>query len=205
MVDTQVSGVCGGKLRGGSNPLLGKSIRYRMLKILQYPNTRLRTAAQRVETFDDKLQKIINELFLTHYNTENCAALAATQLNLKNPQHITVIDFSSKKNQPLCLVNAEIIERIGKHTEEEGCMSVGGGTYEKVTRAAKIKVRAQDRYGNSLEFETDGFMAKCIQHELDHLNGIIFLDYLSSLKRRRIDKRLKKLQRHYRLSKNMDS
>ena len=167
-----------------------------MLKILQYPNPRLKIVAQRVKTFGDELQKIIDEIFLTHYNTENCAALAATQLDLKNPKHITVIDFSPEKNQPLCLVNAEIIKSIGKYTEEEGCMSVDVGTYEKVTRASKIKVRAQDRYGDLLEFEADGFMAKCIQHELDHLNGIIFLDHLSSLKRNRIDKRLKKLQRH---------
>ena len=169
-----------------------------MFKILQYPNPRLKTVAQRVETFDDKLQKIIGELFLTHYNTKNCAALAATQLDLKNPKHIIVIDFSPEKNQPLCLVNTEITERIGRHTEEEGCMSVGGGIYKKITRASRIKVHAQDCYGNLLKFEADGFMAKCIQHELDHLNGIIFLDYLSSLKRSRIDKRLEKLRRHYR-------
>lgn len=168
-----------------------------MLKILKYPNPRLKIVAQKVETFDDELQKIINEIFLTHYNTENCAALAATQLDLKNPKHITVIDFSPEKNQPLCLINAEIIKRIGKYTEEEGCMSVDVGIYEKITRASKIKVRAQDRYGNLLEFAADGFMAKCIQHELDHLNGIIFLDHLSSLKRNRIDKRLKKLQRYH--------
>ncbi|AKQ33686.1 peptide deformylase [Candidatus Coxiella mudrowiae] len=176
-----------------------------MLKILQYPNPRLKTVAKRVETFDDELQKIIDEMFLTHYNTKNCAALAATQLDLKNQKHITVIDFSLEKNQPLCLVNAEIIERIGKCAEEEGCMSVGGGTFEKISRAAKIKVRAQDRYGKPLKLEADGFMAKCIQHELDHLNGIIFLDHLSSLKRSRIDKRLEKLRRHYKSSENMGS
>lgn len=172
-----------------------------MLKILQYPNPRLKIVAKQVEVFNDELQKIIDEMFFTHYNTENCAALAATQLDLKTPPHITVIDFSPKKNQPLCLVNAKIIERIGKSTEEEGCMSISGGIFEKVTRAAKIKVRAQDRYGKLLELEADGFMAKCIQHELDHLNGIIFIDYLSSLKRSRIDKRLEKLRKHLRHKK----
>ena len=116
---------------------------------------------------------------------------------MKCLKHITVIDFSPQKNEPLCLVNAEIIHRTGEHIEEEGCMSVvGGGAYEKVTRAAKIKVRAQDRYGKPMEFEANSFMAKCIQHELDHLNGIIFLDHLSTLKRRRIDKRLEKLRKH---------
>lgn len=166
-----------------------------MLKILQYPNPRLKTAAKLVTKFDDELQKIIDEMFKTHYNTENCAALAATQLDFRSPKHITVIDFSHQKNEPLCLVNAKIIHRTGEHIEEEGCMSVGGGTYEKVTRAAKIKVRAQDRYGKPMEFEANGFMAKCIQHELDHLNGIIFLDHLSTSKRRRIDKYLEKLRK----------
>lgn len=167
-----------------------------ILKILQYPNPRLKTVAQPVETFDDEIQKVIDDMFETHYSKENCAALAATQLDIKNPKHITVIDFSPNKDQPLCLVNAKIVEREGEHTEEEGCMSVGGATYEKVTRAAKIKVRAQDRHGKPLEFEADGFMAKCIQHELDHLDGMIFLDHLSPLKRSRIDKKIEKLRRH---------
>ncbi|MFW0072631.1 MAG: peptide deformylase [Coxiella-like endosymbiont] len=167
-----------------------------MLKILQYPNPRLKTAAEPVKKFNDELQKIIDEMFETHYNTENCAALAATQLDFKNPKHITVIDFSHQKNEPLCLVNAKIIHRNGEYIEEEGCMSVGGGIYKKIRRAAKIKVRAQDRHGKSMEFEANGFMAKCIQHELDHLDGIIFLDHLSILKRRRIDKYLEKLRRN---------
>lgn len=166
-----------------------------MFKILQYPDPRLKEIAKRVERFDNTLQKLIDEMFETHYAATNCAALAATQLDMENPKHITVIDFSSNKDQPLCLVNAEIIERCGEYTEEEGCMSVAGGTFEKVTRTAKIKVRAQDYYGQPIEFEVDGFMARCIQHELDHLNGIIFLDRLSILKRSRIDKRLKKLKK----------
>ena len=166
-----------------------------MLKILQYPNPRLKTKATAVGEFNDALQRIIDDMFETHYGTNNCAALAATQLDIKNPPHVTVIDFSAEKNQPLCLVNAEIIERSGELSEGEGCMSVGGGVYEKVTRATHIKVRACDRHGKPLAFAAEGFMAKCIQHELDHLNGTIFLDHLSSLKRRRIDKRLEKLRR----------
>ncbi|QHG92575.1 peptide deformylase [Coxiella endosymbiont of Amblyomma sculptum] len=160
-----------------------------MLKILQYPDPRLKTVARQVESFDDELQKTIDEMFLTHYNTRNCAALAATQLDLQNPQHITVIDFSLKKNRPLCLINAKIVRRLGQNTETEGCMSVGGNIYEKITRSSKIRIRAQDRYGNPLEFEANGFMAKCIQHELDHLHGTIFLDHLSLYKRRKIDNR----------------
>lgn len=167
-----------------------------ILKILQYPNPRLKTVGKPVTVFDDNLQKIIDDMFETHYGTDNCAALAATQLDIISPPHITVIDYTPKKNQPLCLVNAEIIERQGEMIEEEGCMSVGGGTYEKVKRSAKIRVRAQDRQGKPLEFEADGYFAKCIQHELDHLNGLIFLDRLSSFKRQRIDKRIEKLRRH---------
>ncbi len=166
-----------------------------ILKILQYPNPRLKTVAEPVTTFDDELQKIIDDMFETHYSTENCAALAASQLDFKHPKRITVIDFSPDKDQPLCLVNPEIIERHGEHTEEEGCMSVGGNSFEKVTRAARIKVRALDRHGKPLEFEADGFMAKCIQHELDHLDGKLFIDHISPLKRERIDKKISKLQK----------
>ncbi len=165
-----------------------------ILNILQYPNPRLKTKAERVTEFNDALQKIIDDMFETHYNTENCAALAATQLDIKSPPHVTVIDFSPEKNQPLCLVNAEIIESHGTLSEAEGCMSIAG-VYEAVNRATKIKVRAQDRYGKPLEFEAEDFMAKCIQHELDHLNGTIFIDRLSPLKRQRVDKKFSKLKR----------
>lgn len=169
-------------------------------RILQYPDTRLKTTAKKVENFDDpKLQQIIDDMFETHYAAENCAALAATQLDIVDPPHVTVIDFSAKKNEPLCLVNGEVIASEGEHTEEEGCMSVGCdlgvGVYEKVSRPAKIKVKAFDRHGKPLEFEAEGFMAKCVQHELDHLNGKIFLDHLSKLKRQRLEKKLDKLKR----------
>jgi peptide deformylase len=170
------------------------------IRILQYPDPRLKTIAKKVEHFDDPaLQKIINDMFETHYGADNCAALAATQLDIVDPPHVTVIDFSAKKNQPLCLVNGEVVSGEGEHTEEEGCMSVGCdlgvGVYEKVSRPAKITVKAFDRHGKALEFEADGFMAKCIQHELDHLNGKIFLDHLSKLKRQRLEKKFDKLKR----------
>lgn len=171
-------------------------------KILQYPDPRLKTKARKVEKFDDELQKIIDNMFETHYAAHNCAALAATQLDIPNPPHITVIDFSDKKNEPLCLVNGKIIAAEGTMAEEEACMSVSGGIYEKVTRAAKIKVQAQDRHGKPFEFEAEGFFAKCVQHELDHLDGKIFLDRLSSLKRQRADKKIAKIQRWQRESNN---
>ena len=163
-----------------------------IIKILQYPDPRLKKKGRKVGVFNDEIKRAIDDMFETHYSTANCAALAATQLDFANPWHITVIDFSPRKDQPLCLVNTEIVTREGEMLEEEGCMSVPGGTYEKVKRAAKIHVRAQDRFGKPLEFDAEGFMAKCIQHELDHLNGILFIDRLSSLKRQRIDTRLAK-------------
>lgn len=163
-------------------------------KILQYPDLRLKRKAKQVEDFGEQTQAVIDDMFETHYNTDNCAALAATQLDFEDPLHITVIDFSPQKNQPLCLVNAKIIDRRDETNTEEGCMSVGGA-YEKVRRAKGITVKGFDRHGKPVEFEADGFMAKCIQHELDHLDGKIFLDHLSSLKRRRADKKVEKYWR----------
>ena len=168
-----------------------------VLKILQYPDPRLKTIGKTVTDFGDTTQRIIDDMFETHYAQKNCAALAATQLDIPNPPHITVIDFSEQKDEPLCLVNAKITATSGQTHEEEGCMSVGpgGAVYEKVVRAEKITVEAQDRYGETLNFEADGFLAKCIQHELDHLKGILFIDYLSPLKRQRVLKKLKKIKK----------
>jgi len=171
-----------------------------IIKILQYPDPRLRQIGTQVEDFGSTLQKIVDDMFETHYAQENCAALAATQLDFQDPKKITVIDFSEKKNEPLCLINPIIIKHSGEQEELEGCMSVGldsGMIFEKIKRAAKITVQAQDRYGKPLLFEAEGFMAKCIQHEFDHLNGKLFIDYLSPLKRNRIEKRLRKNIRHF--------
>lgn len=169
-----------------------------ILRILQFPDPRLRTKAKRVEVFDARIKKIIADMFETHYAAENCAALAATQLDIENPPMITVIDFSERRNEPLCLVNPEIVEREGSYTEEEGCMSVAAenhSVFDKVTRASKIRVKAQDQNGNPLDFIAEGFMAKCIQHETDHLHGKLFIDHLSPLKRDRLQKKLFKLRR----------
>jgi peptide deformylase len=169
-----------------------------ILRILQYPDPRLRTKAKPVEVFDDRIKKIISDMFETHYATDNCAALAATQLDIENPPMITVIDFSEHHNQPLCLVNAEIVEREGEQTNEEGCMSVSTedhSLFDKVTRSKKIRVKALDANGNPLDFIAEDFMAKCIEHELDHLQGKVFLDRLSRLKRSRLEKKLFKLRR----------
>ena len=165
-----------------------------VLRILQYPDPRLKLAAKPVTDFGPDFQKIIDDMFETHYAQDNCAALAASQLDLINPPHVTVIDFSNNKNNPLCLVNAKIVEERGETFEEEACMSVGNEERvgAKVKRAAWIKVESYDRFGKPQNFEADGFLAKCIQHELDHLKGILFIDHLSALKRDRLVKKLRK-------------
>jgi peptide deformylase len=162
-----------------------------LLDILQYPDPRLHRKATKVTVIDDRIKDIIADMFETHYAAENCAALAATQLSIPNPPHITVIDYSPEKNQPLCLINGEIIAREGEMYEEEGCMSIRG-VYDKVKRSTKITVRAMNQQGEVYEFQAEDYFAKCIQHELDHLNGIIFIDRLSKLKRMRIDKKFRR-------------
>lgn len=177
-----------------------------IIKILQYPDSRLKTIGKPVEKVDEHIRKIIADMFETHYNAHNCAALAATQLDIPNPPRITVIDFSEKKNKPLCLINPEIIETRGEQKEQEGCMSVAVPHYqdqeedqysvfENVTRAMFIRVRAMNAEGKWFEMEAEGFMAKCIQHEIDHLNGILFIDRLSQLKKRRLVDKLSKARK----------
>ncbi len=168
-----------------------------VVRILQYPDLRLKKKAKWIEAVDENVQKIVASMFETHYNAENCAALAATQLDFADPLRITVIDFSDTKNEPLCLINPEIIYREGEQIVPEGCMSVGGELedriFEHVKRSMNIKVRALDLEGKPFELEASGFMAQCIQHELDHLDGRLYIDRLSDLKRERLVKKLLKL------------
>ena len=167
-----------------------------LIKILQYPDPRLKRIAVPVIEFDENLHQTIDDMFETHYAQTSCAALAATQLDLSPAWRITVIDFSDHKNEPLCLINPYIQSYHGEHTELEGCMSVYPGLcYEKVTRAAQIELTAQDRWGKKFEMKAEGFMAKCIQHEVDHLDGKLYLDTLSSIKKQRLIKKIKKAQR----------
>lgn len=166
-----------------------------ILDIIQYPDRRLKIPGRKVEVVDDAIKKIVSDMFDTHYAQENCAALAATQLDFsqdeKNPAYrITVIDFSENKDQPLCLINPEIIERDGETNTEEGCMSVYNVS-AKVARAASIKLTYLDQQGEKQSMYADGFMAKCIQHELDHLDGLIFLDRLPMIKQKMIRKKFK--------------
>lgn len=170
-----------------------------LLAILQYPDPRLKRVSVLVEQHNIKsseIQQVIDDMFETHYHADNCAALAATQLDLNPAWRITVIDFSEGKNEPLCLINPEIVEAHGAHQEAEGCMSVYPEiAREKVTRAQRIKVKFYDRDAKECELVVEGFLAKCIQHEVDHLDGKIYLDRLSALKRERLLKKLEKFEK----------
>ncbi len=163
-----------------------------LLNILHYPDPRLETVAKPVAQVDDALRALIDDMFETMYEAPGIG-LAATQVNVH--QRLVVIDVSEEKQQPLVLINPEVLAKDGKEEYEEGCLSVPG-VYEKVTRAATVKVRALDRDGNPFELDADGILAICIQHEIDHLDGKVFVDHLSSLKRMRIRKRLEKARRH---------
>jgi peptide deformylase len=158
------------------------------LDILHYPDPRLRTVAKAVENVDDEVRTLVDDMFETMYAAPGIG-LAATQVNVH--QQVIVIDISEEKDQPLCLINPMILKVDGIEEYEEGCLSVPG-VYDRVQRAEKIEVRALDRDGNPFEMQADGLLAICIQHEMDHLKGKLFVDYLSRLKQGRIKKKLEK-------------
>jgi peptide deformylase len=159
-----------------------------ILEILEFPDPRLRTRAQPVARVDDSIRRLIADMFETMYAAPGIG-LAASQVNVH--QRLLVIDISEERNQPLAFVNPEILAREGDEETEEGCLSVPG-IYDKVRRAERITVRALDRNGISFEMQADGLLAVCIQHEMDHLDGKLFVDYLSELKRTRIRSKLAK-------------
>jgi len=159
-----------------------------ILDILHFPDALLRNTAKPVEQVDDSVRKLIDDMFETMYQAPGIG-LAAIQVN--RPQRIVVVDISEQRNQPLALINPEIIEKFGDEEMEEGCLSVPG-IYETVQRAERVRVRALDRDGKPFEMEADGLLAVCVQHEIDHLDGKLFVDYLSNLKRQRIRKKLEK-------------
>ncbi len=159
-----------------------------LLQILEFPDPRLRTRAQPVTQVDASLRKLVADMFETMYAAPGIG-LAATQVNVA--KRLLVIDISEQRDQPLVLINPDVVAREGVEETEEGCLSVPG-VYDKVTRAEKIRVRALDRDGKPIELEADGLLAVCIQHEIDHLDGKLFVDYLSELKRTRIRKKLEK-------------
>src|SRR5688572_13628319 len=158
------------------------------LTILEFPDPRLRTRAVPVVDFDDALQQLSQDMLETMY-AANGVGLAATQVNVH--RRILVADVSEGHNEPKILVNAEILGKDGSAVGEEGCLSVPG-IFDTVERATRIRVRAQDVKGKPFELEAEDLLAVCIQHEIDHLNGKLFVDYLSDLKRTRIRKKLEK-------------
>ncbi|MBV8404300.1 MAG: peptide deformylase [Gammaproteobacteria bacterium] len=156
--------------------------------ILEFPDPRLRTRAEPVTRFDAALATLIEDMLETMYAAPGIG-LAATQVDVH--KRLIVIDISKEHNDPLVLVNPEILSREGEASTEEGCLSVPG-IFDDVKRAAKIRLRAQQRDGTSFERDFDDILAVCIQHEMDHLEGRLFVDYLSDLKRERIRKKLDK-------------
>ena len=159
--------------------------------ILHFPDPRLRQVAAPVDTVDDEIRQVVDDMAETMYDAPGIG-LAATQIDMH--KRVIVIDISPERDSLLVLINPEITAGEGKQTLEEGCLSVPG-IYEKVTRFEKITVRALDRDGKPFELEADELLAVCIQHEIDHLDGKVFVDYLSPLKQQRIDKKLQKQQR----------
>ena len=162
------------------------------LTILEFPDPRLRTKAQPVKSVDDAMRTLIDDLFETMYDAPGIG-LAATQVDVH--QRLLVADVSPDNSEPHVLINPVIVEKDGVTVTEEGCLSVPG-YYEEVQRAEHIRVRFLDRNGDEQEMEAEGLLAVCIQHEMDHLEGKLFVDYLSEAKRMRIRKRLVKDQRH---------
>jgi len=161
------------------------------LEILQFPDERLRHRARPIDEVDDRVRALADDLLETMYAAPGIG-LAATQVGVD--ERIAVIDVSENKDEPRVFINPEIVAQEGAEESEEGCLSIPG-VYEKVRRPETVTVRALDRDGQAFELQADGLLAVCVQHEIDHLDGRLFIDHLSLLKRQRIEKRLAKQRR----------
>ena len=159
-----------------------------ILDILKYPDKRLRTIAKPVMSVDETIRQQVKDMFETMYDAPGIG-LAATQVNFH--QRIIVIDISDQCNEPICLINPEVIEKSGEIQWEEGCLSVPD-YYENVIRANDIKVQALNQKGETFELEASEMLSVCIQHEIDHLDGILFVDHLSKLKQKRLKTKTEK-------------
>jgi peptide deformylase len=164
------------------------------LDILHYPDARLHTVAEPVLVVDARIRKLIDDMAETMYAAPGIG-LAATQVNVH--ERVIVIDISETHDQLRVFINPEIIAQSGREESEEGCLSVPG-IFDKVERAEQVTVRALDREGKPFELKADGLLAVCVQHEMDHLKGKVFVDYLSNLKRNRIKAKLAKQAREHR-------
>ena len=160
-------------------------------QVLHYPDPRLRNKSEPVECVDDTVRRLVDDMFETMYRAPGIG-LAAIQVNV--PLRVITIDVSEQRNEPLCLINPVIQAEEGEIETEEGCLSVPG-VYESVTRSRRICAGALNREGEPFEFEAQDLLAVCVQHEMDHLQGRLFVDYLSRLKRERIRKRTMRQQR----------
>ena len=163
-----------------------------LLSILKYPDDRLHTVAKPVAQIDDRIRTLVQDMAETMYEARGIG-LAATQVNVH--ERVVVIDLSDERNNLLVLINPTITHKEGETTYEEGCLSVPG-IYDTVSRAERITVEALNEQGEAFTLETDGLLAICIQHELDHLLGKVFVEYLSTLKQNRIKTKLKKRLKH---------
>jgi len=159
-----------------------------ILDILKYPDKRLRTIAKPVVSVDETIRQQVKDMFETMYEAPGIG-LAATQVNFH--QRIIIIDISDQCNEPICLINPEVTEKSGEIQWEEGCLSVPD-YYENVIRANDIKVQALNQHGETFELEASEMFSVCIQHEIDHLDGILFVDHLSKLKQKRLKKKTEK-------------
>ena len=162
-----------------------------ILTVLEFPDKRLRAKAKAVTVFDDGIKQLVDDMLETMYDFKG-VGLAATQVNVR--QRVIVIDTSEEKDAPLCLINPEFLSKDGEEESEEGCLSVPG-FFEKVKRAEHIKIKAFDKVGEPFELEAGELLAVCIQHEMDHLEGKLFVDYISSFKRQRIKAKLEKIHK----------
>jgi len=162
-----------------------------LLEILHFPDPRLRIRAKSLAAVTDATRALIKDMLETMYAAPGIG-LAATQVGVD--QRVIVVDVSEDGDESMAFINPEILSQEGSEVMQEGCLSVPG-VYEEVERAERIRVRALDRDGRQVEFDADGLLAVCIQHEVDHLNGKLFVDYLSELKRKRIKKRIEKEER----------
>jgi peptide deformylase len=162
-----------------------------ILNILEFPDKRLRTVAAEVYTVDSEIKRLVGDMLETMYAAKG-VGLAATQVNVH--KRVIVMDVSEDKNQPIVLINPEVLEKDGIEESEEGCLSVPS-FYENVSRAEHIKIKALNAEGETFELAAQGLLAVCIQHEMDHLIGKLFVDYLSAFKRNRIKAKLEKIHR----------
>lgn len=163
-----------------------------LLEILQFPDPRLRTIATPVTKVDDELRKMVEDMYETMYEKHGLG-LAGTQVNIH--KQIFTMDLSEERNKPVCVLNPEIISKEGTQYDYHGCLSVGAGVSDKIPRAAKLRLRGMDLDGKPFEWDLEGVAAICIQHEVDHLNGKLFIDHLSRLKFERVRKKIEKFQR----------